>query len=78
MYEFTIEYAVQRGEDLRRESERHRLAQQVRAAGARPRLYAPLLAAAGRQLAALGVLLERRYASSATPPVSIREIASWN
>lgn len=78
MYEFTIEYAVQRGEDLRREGEHFRFAEQARAANPRPRIYAPLLAAAGRRLAALGALLERRYASTATPPLSICEVTQWN
>jgi len=63
MYEWATMYVHQRGEDMRREREKHLLIQQALAArGKRDPFYAPVLAGVGRRLAEWGSQLEERYA----------------
>jgi hypothetical protein len=63
MYDWATMYVHQRGEELRRDREKHLLIQEALAArGKRDPIYAPVLAEVGRRLAEWGSQLEERYA----------------
>ena len=69
-----IQVQEARREDWLRAAEKQRLIQEARAGHPRPpRLYGPLLAGLGRQLAAWGDSLQARYGMAAEPGANVSQ-----